>query len=137
MSPETQHGYPGYEQELDSLLVSYGSEAFTRSLLQVYTRDCPLAMIRLMTTISSGDLLAARKAIHSLANIMGIVGPISSRPMIETISADLNDGQLKAAARHAEELETLVQSALVSIHDWLGRVSQPAASNGMAFKGND
>jgi hypothetical protein len=135
MSLTPEQEYSGYEQELESLQACYGSEAFTRSILEVYTKDCPAALTRLMATIDGNDLEGARHAIHSLTNIMGVVGPVSSRRVIDNISADLGNGRLKTAAVHARELEAMIQAALVSIQAWLDKVPRPPASNGKMTKG--
>jgi hypothetical protein len=119
MIPDIEQGYPGWEKELATLQLAYGSEDFTRAILQVYTRDCPAAMVRLLSTIENGDLELARIAIHSLSNIMGVVGPAASRPLIEGISRNLQDGQLEIAAKKAEELESLLRAVLISINTWL------------------
>ncbi len=136
MSSDTQFGDPGYERELDSLIVYYGSEAFTRSILEVYLNDCPAALTRLVATMAVSDLEAARHAIHSLANIMGVVGPASSRPIIESITADLNDGRLDAAARNAKVLESMVQAVLASIRIWLDDAAPKPTYNDRRPKGD-
>ena len=119
MSPDIAQGNPAWEQELDSLLMAYESESFTRSILHVYTRDCPVAVERLLSTLKAGDLEQARNAIHSLTNIMGVIGPISSRSLIDAISADVKSGQLESAARQAKELEAMVKVFLIIIQTWI------------------
>jgi hypothetical protein len=124
-----------YDQEFASLQSYYGSEDFTRSIFEVYAQDCPAAMARLITTIDNKDLEGAKLAVHSLANIMGVAGPVSSRPVIDSITTDLGEGQLKAAALHAKELGSIVEAALASIHAWLDKAPRPPASNGTRTKG--
>lgn len=136
MSLITDHDDSGYEKELESLQAYYGSEAFTRSILEVYIKDCPAALARLMATIDDNDLEGAKHAIHSLTNIMGVVGPVSSHPIIGTISAALNDEQLKESARHARELESMVHAALAGINAWLAEGPRYQASNGKTTKGS-
>jgi hypothetical protein len=135
MSLTSEQDYSGYEQELESLQFTYGSEEFTRSILEVYAKDCPAALTRLTETIDGDDLEGARHAIHSLANIMGVVGPASSRPFIESITADLGKGELNAAALHAKELGSMIQAALVIINAWLDKVPRPPSINGTRTKG--
>ncbi|MGD9940566.1 MAG: hypothetical protein AB7T74_12265 [Clostridia bacterium] len=135
MSLTSEPDYSGYYQEFELLQSHYGNEEFTRSILEVYAQDCPAALTRLIATIDGNDLEGAKHAIHSLANIMGIVGPVSSRPVIDRITANLGKGQLKAAALHAKELGFMVQAALVSIHAWLDKVPRQPASDGTGTKG--
>jgi hypothetical protein len=116
-------------------LASYGSEAFMHSILQVYSKDCPEALTRLAATLKDRNIEAARHAIHSLANIMGVVGPVSSRTLIDSITDDLNNGKLEAAASTARKLESMVQAVLVSIQAWLDGSSRHAASHDAGLKG--
>lgn len=128
MKPDLRQGYPEWEQELDSLLAAYGSEDFIRDILRVYVTDCPLAVQRLLGSLQSDDPDKARNAIHSLSNIMGIIGPASSRSLIERISANLKQGKTQAAAALAQELETLVSALMISIKAWLGDSSGKLSS---------
>jgi ferritin-like metal-binding protein YciE len=129
------NGNPGYEQELDSLNADYGSEAFVRSLLQVYAKDCPVAIQRLLAAVEGGRLEEARNAIHSLSNIMGICGPAASQPLIEAISETIKEGQLVSTARQARELEVMVKASLTSIHSWLGGLAGNSASGSIDSRG--
>ena len=136
MSPDIQQGNPAWKQELDSLLVAYDSESFTRSILHVYTRDCPVAVERLRSTIKAGNLEQARGATHSLTNIMGVVGPALSRSLLDGISANLKNGQLKNAAIQALELEAMIKDFLISIQIWLEDHSREAGSPSKASREN-
>jgi hypothetical protein len=129
MSLGTGHGYPGYSQELDTLLANYGSDPFMRSMLSVYSSDCPSAIQRLRKSIAEGDLESARRAAHSLANIMGVAGPATCLPIIEDISSKLGSGQLQAAAVIADKLQNLIDAVLTSIDIWLAGRPGPAGLN--------
>lgn len=130
-----ENGYPGYELELDSLMANYGSESFLRSILQVYSKDCPATLQRLLDAMEGGDLEQAGKAIHSLANIMGVVGPATSQALIEAISASLRNGQLETAARVAKDLEAMLRAVLISVHAWLDGFSGDDASGIKSSRG--
>lgn len=136
MSPDIQQGNPVWKQELDSLLAAYDSESFTRSILHVYARDCPVAVERLRSTIKTGNLEQARGAIHSLTNIMGVVGPASSRLLLDGLSANLKNGELKTAAIQALELEVMVKDFLINIQTWLEVHSRAADSASNASRDN-
>ena len=123
MSPEALHAQTEYQKELESLHELYGSVDFTRSVFQVFEQDCPTALTHLISAIEEGDISAARTAIHSLANILGVVVPVASRPLVEIISADLKNAKLKDAAVHTSDLNTLIQAILASIKTWLDQAN--------------
>jgi hypothetical protein len=104
-----------YVLDVDGLIAAYGDMAFVHSILTVFGSDCPRAMERLTTCINIGDIEGARRAAHSLANIVGIIGSDRCSPLIGAMSTALRDNDLCTARDRLVRLEQAIQSVLSAV----------------------